>query len=300
VTRTRWAQTPNAVRQAVTAALGRVHAAVDVEGGDNADLTTVVTGEHGRAFVKAVAGISRTMRFLRNEITANPAAAPLAPAVLFAVDVDADDGTPWLVVGTEYIDGRPARLAPGSPDLDIVGAAVEAIAALPAPDDLWPLARRWKAVDLWERAAERSPDAVAGFDVAAMTRLCEPVPGLVDGDRLVHTDLHADQFLITGDAVRVIDWGYPCAGAAWVDTALMVLRLIIAGHRPADAEAWGRSLSTFRDVEPAVLDSFAVHTAALWLHLAHLRTPSGWAVRNRAALGWAAWRLQQRNDRALV
>ncbi|WP_018502529.1 hypothetical protein [Parafrankia discariae] len=46
------------------------------------------------------------MRFLRNEITAGALADGIAPAVIFSEEVDAGDL--WLIVGFEYIPGRPA------------------------------------------------------------------------------------------------------------------------------------------------------------------------------------------------
>ncbi|WP_010313627.1 hypothetical protein [Saccharopolyspora spinosa] len=70
------------------------------------------------------------------------------------------------------------------------------------------------------------------------TRASVPFPGLADGDRLAHTDLHGEQFLVDGDDVRVIDWGYPGCGAPWVDSAFIVLRLVESGHAITDAEAW--------------------------------------------------------------
>ena len=43
-----------------------------------------------------------------------------------------------------------------------------------------------------------------------MSRWTSLVPELVDCDRLLHTDLHGDQFLLGADwAVYVIDWGFP-------------------------------------------------------------------------------------------
>ncbi|HVK20897.1 MAG TPA: phosphotransferase [Actinokineospora sp.] len=290
----RWTEAPLAIRDAVVAHLGPITSAHDITVGAGSDLAAIVTTSTGRAFIKGVCGISPRMRWLRNELSGNAAAGSLAPSVIFGADIDAEDGSPWLVIGTEHVDGRPVALQPGSPDLDAVGAVLERIASTPATAEIWPLARRWAPTDWWRRCAEHSPGEVSGWDITAMTRLCEPVPQLVDGKQLVHTDLHAEQILITPSGhIRVIDWGYPGAGAPWVDTALVTLRLIIAGHHRADAEAWAKTLPTFRDLDPDALTRFVVYLGGLWTDLAHTRPLPGstrWAL---AARGWAAWRIER-------
>jgi hypothetical protein len=67
---------------------------------------------------------------------------------------------------------------------------------------------------------------VAGWDVDGMDRWTALAPDAVQGDRLTHTDLHGDQFVLGADGqIHVIDWGWPAAAAGWVDTAFMVIRL---------------------------------------------------------------------------
>lgn len=173
---TTWSDLPEPVREAVDAHVGPVTRAVDIHDGQNSDLAVLLHRTGRPVFLKGVEGVSLRMRWLRNEITAGTLAADVSPAVVFHADVD-----DWLVVGFEYVFGRPASLAPGSSDLPTVAATVERISALPAPD-LRPMRNRWASL----------------------------VPALVDGDRLLHTDLHGDQFLIDdqGEA-RVVDWGGP-------------------------------------------------------------------------------------------
>lgn len=290
----RWAEVPQAVRDAVSARLSPPIVVHDVAVGANCDLAAVAGTRDGRVFVKAVRGVGRSMKWLRNEITGNAAAHGLAPAVVFHADIEAEDSQPWLIVGFEYVDGRPVNLSPGSPDLDVVGATLERIASCPAPAEMWPLAQRWAPTDWWSRSAEHSPAAVAGWDLDEMTQRGAPVPQLVAGNMLVHTDLHAEQILLSlNGQAHVIDWGYPCAGAPWVDSALMVLRLILAGHDHADAEAWGRGLSPLGDVDPTTLDAFACYTAGLWSYFAATR-PQGSTRRAQVAREWAAWRTRGR------
>ncbi|MGH3913137.1 MAG: hypothetical protein ACRDTC_06970 [Pseudonocardiaceae bacterium] len=65
-----------------------------------------------------------------------------------------------------------------------------------------------------------APAVVNGWNVDEMSRWTSLIPEAADGDRLLHTDLHGDQFCIgSGGDVHVIDWGFPAAGAPWVDVA---------------------------------------------------------------------------------
>lgn len=122
-------------------------------------------------------------------------------------------------------------------------------------------------------------------------------PALVDGDRLAHTDLHGDQFLLGSDgSVHVIDWGYPGTGAPWVDAAFLVLRLIEGGHARADAEAWvGANVACFSYADDECLTAFAVYLAGLWGYWAATGDISGAQGRARVARTYAAWRLAKAN-----
>lgn len=57
------------------------------------------------------------------------------------------------------------------------------------------------------------------------------------GDALLHTDINSLNVLINGTAC-IIDWAWPTRGAAWLEPACFIPRLMAAGHTPADAEVW--------------------------------------------------------------
>lgn len=286
--KTSWSELPAHIRAAVENRVGTVATATDVTRGASSDLSTVLhTATEQRVFLKGVKGISLRMRWLRNEITAGTLAAGIAPAVLFHDEVE-----DWLLVGFEHLTGRPASLAPGSPDLPIVASLTTQISALTAPS-LRSLRDRWTLTDAWTKLAERAPASVSGWDVEEMTRRATRVSELVHGTSLVHTDLHGAQFLLDDGAVHVIDWGFPAAGAPWVDGAFLVLRLIEAGHEAADAERWALSLPTFAGVDhDAALDAFSAFIAGLWSWWeAGDSPPPGTAHRARLARSYAASRL---------
>jgi hypothetical protein len=60
-----------------------------------------------------------------------------------------------------------------------------------------------------------------------------------------------------------VDWSMPCRGAAWIDTALMVIRLIRAGHSPAQAEAWAARTPAWSAARHEAVDAFAAGIATL-------------------------------------
>ncbi|MGW1677704.1 phosphotransferase family protein [Saccharopolyspora sp. NPDC002376] len=286
---TTWAELPSVVRDAVESHVGPVSGATEITVGCNSDLATVLGTSAGRVFVKGVEGVSRRMRFLRNEITAGQLAAGLAPEVVFSEDVG-----DWLVVGFEHLPGRPADLSPSSPDLPRIADVVRRIGGLPAPG-LRPIRARWGGVDWWVKLAADAPELASNWDVDAMSALALRAPELADGDRLVHSDLHGEQFLLGLDSeVHVIDWGFPGAGAAWVDPAYLVLRLVEAGHEPSDAETWARrELPAFAEADDQTVTTFAAYLAGMWTHWAVTDDEPGKQHRARLARNYATWRLRR-------
>lgn len=290
--KTRWADLPAHVRTAVVDQVGQVVGATDIARGAASDVSTVLRTSAGPdVFLKGVRGVSVRMRWLRNEITAGVVAAGIAPAVLFHADVD-----DWLLVGFEHLKGRTASLAPGSPDLRAVAAVIGTLSTITAPG-LRPLRDRWTLTDAWNQLAVTNPEAVRGWDVGRMARHAALITELIDGSCLLHTDMHGEQFLIDeSGAAHVIDWAFPARGAAWVDGAFLVLRLIEAGHPPEDAERWVLRLPSFSQVDAeTTLNSFSAFIAGLWTTWAVAsKPPTGAAHRARLALDYAAYRFSDR------
>ena len=139
----------------------------------------------------------------------------------------------------EYVQGRHPDLSPDSPDLPAVAATLStmAIALTPSP------------IPKVQAASVRWADRVA--------------PEVVDGQTLVHTDVTPHNFLIHEGGMTVVDWSMPCRGAAWIDTALMVVRLVRAGHSPEQAEGWAGQILVWSTARPEGVDAFAVGVAAL-------------------------------------
>lgn len=68
-----------------------------------------------------------------------------------------------------------------------------------------------------------------------------------------------------------------------------MIRLIAAGHTPADAEAWARSLRCFDGVTRDHLTSFATHVAGLWSYRAATGEIPESQRRARITREYAAW-----------
>ncbi|MEV6641652.1 hypothetical protein [Amycolatopsis sp. NPDC051371] len=275
-----WEDLPDSVRREVQDELGTIVRAVPVPEGQSCSAALALyRDELPPVFLKGVHGVSREMRWLRNEISSAKRVRGIAPAVAFHRDID-----DWLIAAFEYVGGRPVSLAPGSPDLPAVASALDRIGAIRAPE-LKSLGERWKT-SWWQRVAEEKPHVLNGWRLDELTAWERHVPEVLIGDHLLHTDLHEDQFVVTsGGDIRVVDWGWPASGAPWVDPAFLVLRLIGAGHPPDAAEAWARAHTRWALASVEEITTFAVYVAGLWTYRATTESLA------QLARNYANWRL---------
>ncbi|WP_189169035.1 hypothetical protein [Pilimelia anulata] len=209
----------------------------DLPYGSASACVAVLTTGGRRVFAKAVPAAAPAAALLRNEARVTAALpAGIAPAPLGRVEAGG-----WLVLLAAYRDGRHPVVAPGSPDLAPLAATLAANArrltgcAVP----VLPLARRW-----------------AGY----------VDPELLAGDTVLHTDVTPRNFLTGGPGGRllVVDWAAPARGPVWVGAALLLCRLVRAGHGPAAAVAWAGALPLWRAVEPAAAGAVLGGVGRLW------------------------------------
>ncbi|MFC9326996.1 hypothetical protein [Kitasatospora sp. NPDC057015] len=143
----------------------------------------------------------------------------------------------------EYVAGRPVDLAPGSPDLRLVGdylrrsaealtgdrvGEVGSIGGALAAGGSWPLLAGLAYSSLDPREWDEINRLVT-LDFAAMR---------LDGPCVVHARLHPGNLLLGAGRVAAVGWRAACFGPAWTDSALLVPHLVDAGHSPAAAEKW--------------------------------------------------------------
>lgn len=229
----------------IEAKTGGVVSSAPVSGGA-AEIAFVLATPTGRVFVKGTRGERAVI-----EGRVQPFLPAIAPRLLWQATVES-----WVIHAFEHVDGRHASLAPDSLDLRRVAGAVHQISLVQCPDlPVLPVEKRWARF-----AAPESLD-------------------LLGGDRLVHTDLTAENFLVADDHVSVVDWGWPSVGAPWLDTVTMIVRLVQAGHEPDQAEAWAATVPGWRGAPRAGV-------------LAYTKVRSAVAERNAAGVGdaWARYR----------
>ena len=228
-----WESLPPACVALVEKETGTVVKAESATGGLMPGLAAVVHAEHGRYFVKAAPVDSPAAHLYKREMAVGAALPASVPAPRMRLSFG-ENG--WLLMVFDFKDARDADLSPGSPDLDDMLSALTTMSNVRAWDALSPVAvnvtaLRDKAAALLAAEPGGQPwkmyrAAIDGFDAAALT-----------GDRLTHYDLHPGnvKVSIVGD-VAVVDWAFACAGAPWIDAALLVPRLIEAGHSAVAAE----------------------------------------------------------------
>ncbi|WP_202804499.1 aminoglycoside phosphotransferase family protein [Ornithinimicrobium pekingense] len=232
-----WAQLPPHVRAWVGDVLdGPVVGAVSQPGGFSpGSADRVVTDGDRRAFVKAVSPDQnpRTPDLHRREVEVlrTLAGLPEAPRLVAA----SDDGH-WVVLVVEDVEGRHPSLPWTDEEVAATLHTLTCLATRPAPPT-WPALEEELVGEMtaWSRVRE-SPDAPVDLDPWTVAHLSEldalaraTLPRLA-GDRIVHTDLRADNLLVTPDGrVRVVDWPWASRGAAWFDAATLLLNVRWSG-----------------------------------------------------------------------
>ncbi|TMQ90850.1 aminoglycoside phosphotransferase [Actinomadura soli] len=260
-----WTGLPVQVREAVQAHTGDIVRAEPAPAGNHADVAGTLHTSSGRVFIKAARKLDEEdgaeVWSLRNEAAINPHVTEFAPRLHWTVETGG-----WLVLGFECVDGRHADFTPGSPDLKVLAETVHALQSVPCPPVVqMRVERRW---------------ATVAEDVSPMA-----------GTTLLHTDVNAENLLITPDGCAVlVDWAFAARGAAWVELGLLLPWLLKAGHTPAQAADWAARFPSWAAADPADVDLFSAVFAERWRRHAE-RDPAEWVVLHAALTRqWAAHR----------
>jgi len=238
-----FAQLPDAVIAWVAATLGgAITDVVDKQGGFSPGVAAVVTTAAGaRGFVKAV-GTSinaESVKFHRAE-NAVMVRMPvhdsiLRPVASESIQVDADE---WEITILPVIDGAtPSHPWSEADVLRVLDTVVDIGARFtpsPWPDDpaqttkLVAFFRGWTRID-------REPDDPWRFHPWISRHFADLValePLLADrlpGNTLSHTDLRADNVMLTNDRVWLVDWAHARNAARWADPVLLMCDVIASG-----------------------------------------------------------------------
>src|ERR1700674_517894 len=240
--RVHWEDLPDWVRGVIEARLGgKVVEAVTQPGGFSPGLAARLRLDDGsRVFVKAVSEKANpdTPDMHRREakiVAALPASAP-APRLLWTFD---EDG--WVILAFEDVDGRH----PGAPwteeDLALVVSALKQMAAnlTPSPiaTDVTASGAFERGINGWRIALEGGEQRLDRWCLKHLERLAaleSLAPAAAAGETLLHFDTRADNLLIAGDRVFVLDWPSARIGAAFIDWLIMAPSVAMQGGPAPD------------------------------------------------------------------
>ncbi len=242
--RIRWHDVPAHVRAEVDAILGdRIVQARSQPGGFSPGAAErVLTAGGRRAFVKAVSAAQneRSVQMYRQEAQVSAALPPGVPAPRLLGRYD--DGE-WAVLVLQDVEGRHPLTPWTRAELDAVLATLAVLAELttPCPMPELPRAAALLGGDLsgWQRLADDPPadlDPWAAAHLPELVELGAAGVAALGGDTVAHTDLRADNLLVGPDGtVTLVDWPWACVGAAWLDTAMIMVNVNLFGGHDVDA-----------------------------------------------------------------
>ncbi|MEV0389679.1 aminoglycoside phosphotransferase family protein [Nonomuraea sp. NPDC050643] len=234
-----WQRVHPPVRAAVEEFLGgRVVEAETQPGGFSpAAAVRLRTDNGGRAFVKAVGPEPNAdaVRLYQAELkiaAALPESVP-APRLLTGFELEG-----WVTLVFEDVEGEHPELPWRRDQLDRVLTAVKGMSAAltPAPIDASPIGKVFgSSFNGWRMLLDEETDGLDPWALRHLGELAELESGWAEaaaGDTLVHADLRADNILLNGERVYVVDWPWACLGAPWVDQVMMLPSIGMQGGPP--------------------------------------------------------------------
>ena len=272
-----WQEVPPRVRSAIEATLGSVVVEAHTqEGGFSPGAAVRLRLANGNtAFVKAL-GVDIhefSVQLYRTE-AATMAHLPAGLPVPRLLDVY-DDGN-WIALVYEEVDGR----RPAIPwRMDELGRVEGMLAALsdalhPSP---WQDAPTFAEVngdfmEAWTNLALEPPHDIDPGLRRHLDRLIEQgtdLAAIISGDALLHTDIRSDNILLTSNGgVVLLDWGWTCKGAPWLDVVLFGTTVNAEGG--ADAEQLVLRHPATANVPSGAIDAVLLAAAANYWGLSQL------------------------------
>jgi len=278
-----WADLPVRVRAEVEELLGApVVVANGQHGGfspGSADRVRTATGR--RAFVKAVSSAlnEHSPGIHRREAAVAAALPEQLPAPRLIGGYDDGD---WVALVFADVEGRHPRTPWTPAELGLVLDALLEVAETPLPAELERLPRLKQELTEpfggWTRIRERPPEESDPRVLRNLPRLGEMArAGLaaLDGHSLVHTDVRADNILITADRRAIlVDWPWACVGAPWMD-ALSLLLNVRTFDPQFDVDAMLASHGVFAAADAEGLDGVLAGLGAYFTDAARQPPPPG-------------------------
>lgn len=208
----------------------------------------------------------------------------------------------WVALCLEDIDGRHPHEPWTDHDLDLVIASVEQMSRdlTPSPIQTSETVAEFfeRVINGWGNALARDEQRLDPWIRRHLSRLAElesGAPEVVGGAALVHCDVRADNLLIAGNRVYVLDWPWARIGAPWVDLVAMAPSVAMQGGPPCEQFL---SRLDLREVASSAIDSVVCSLAGYFVVRALEPAPRGiptvrafQAAQGREAISWLRERL---------
>ncbi|MGC2190967.1 MAG: phosphotransferase [Candidatus Dormiibacterota bacterium] len=300
-----WAELPPSVRSGIEHQLGSkvVRAISQPSGFSPGAALRLQLADRRRAFVKAVGSEPNPgSPQLHRQEALRLAQLPRTAALPRLLGVH-DDGD-WVAVILEDVDGRHPYLPWRLEELARVLNALEELQAQFTP---CPVKDLPNVVDLhqesfvgWRNLLEDgSPPGIDPWADRNLGRLATREsrwPEAISGDTLLHSDLRADNLLLTrSGSVVFLDWPSACCGTSWFDPLVMAPSVAMQGG--PDPEWIVQHHSGARNADPEKITTLVVALAGYFVRSSLLPAPPGLptlrrfqGAQGKAALEWAAAR----------
>ena len=256
--RVAWEAVPARVRLAVEQICGSpvVEARTQPGGFSPGVAARVACADGSRYFVKAVSAEAnrRSVEIHRRERDVLTALEPViladglpVPRLRGSVDLDS-----WVALILDDVDGRHPAEPWDSRELSRVAVALDRLAGALTPSPIAaPAIGEMYAPSVHRLAEAGAGPRQDGLDSWSCARLGDLAAleatwaEQATGDTLLHTDVRADNILLSGDDVVIVDWPHACRGAAFADVVFFAPSVAMqGGPEPEDLlamSAAGRS-----------------------------------------------------------
>jgi hypothetical protein len=278
-----WTDLPGQVQAGIEQILGApVVEATGQQGGFSPGTADrILTASGRRAFVKAVGPqLNEHSPAIHRKEAAIAAALPDSvptPSLIGTFD----DGD-WVALVLTDVEGRHPHIPWQSAELSLVLDALLKLSRTSVPPELEHLPRLQheltQAFQGWSRIKAAPPEdcdpwILENLDI--LEQLAES--GLKDlaGESLVHTDIRADNLLITADNGAVlVDWPWACIGSPWVDALTLLINARV--FAPSfDADSLLQSHEAFAPASAASVNRVLSGLAAYFTDAARQPPPPG-------------------------
>jgi aminoglycoside phosphotransferase (APT) family kinase protein len=246
-TRVSWEDLPTPVRTCIERACGTpvTHTQTQPGGFSPGLAVRALCADGTRVFIKAVSARANpdSHRYHQREAAVLAALGQLTTAGQIPIPrlrATASSGS-WTALIIDDVDSRqpatpwlPAEINRVLTALDrVAGDLTPAPIPVPAVTDLYARAfTGWRTVARQPAASQLDP--WTRVHLRQLASLEQTWAAHAAGDTLLHTDLRADNILLTRDHVMFVDWPHACRGAAFIDPVLLAVSISAYGGPPPD------------------------------------------------------------------